>query len=199
MNGACVPARWASNCWPKRLNCVGKSLLKNKEETIFLRDLLLQRLNENILGNLVNGSMEHDYCIWNVSFTFVEGESMLITIRDVAVSSGSACTSASLEPSYVLRAIGLDDETPIRRFDSALGDLTIMKNAKVADPVIRSVAKLRALSSSGNASRVALTLKQNGPLRSWRLNGLENKVIDHYENPRNVGTLNKGENNVGTG
>ena len=43
----------------------------------------------------------------NVSFTFVEGESMLMAIRDVAVSSGSACTSASLEPSYVLRAIGL--------------------------------------------------------------------------------------------
>lgn len=59
----------------------------------------------------INGDLEqrvpHNL---NISFAFVEGESLLMALKDLAVSSGSACTSASLEPSYVLRALGLDDE-----------------------------------------------------------------------------------------
>ena len=59
----------------------------------------------------LNGDMEHRYRgNLNVSFAYVEGESLMMALKDMAVSSGSACTSASLEPSYVLRALGLNDE-----------------------------------------------------------------------------------------
>jgi len=76
---------------------------------------LSQRFRDKISSALefvvVNGDPEHTYpgCI-NLSFAFVEGESLLMALKDVAISSGSACTSASLEPSYVLRAIGADED-----------------------------------------------------------------------------------------
>jgi cysteine desulfurase len=76
---------------------------------------LSNRFREKISSALefvvVNGDPEHTYpgCI-NLSFAFVEGESLLMALKDVALSSGSACTSASLEPSYVLRAIGADED-----------------------------------------------------------------------------------------
>ncbi len=75
-----------------------------------LRDKLLSGL-QNIEEIYINGDMEHRvYNNLNVSFNYVEGESLIMAIKDIAVSSGSACTSASLEPSYVLRAIGRNDE-----------------------------------------------------------------------------------------
>merc|ERR1712046_215019 len=68
-------------------------------------------IEENIPDVVRNGDPEHNYpgCL-NYSFAYVEGESLLMALKNVAVSSGSACTSASLEPSYVLRALGVDDE-----------------------------------------------------------------------------------------
>jgi cysteine desulfurase len=76
-----------------------------------LRDHLLRGLEENLDHIYVNGSLEHRVPNnLNVSFAYVEGESLLMGISDVAVSSGSACTSASLEPSYVLKALGTGDE-----------------------------------------------------------------------------------------
>ena len=75
-----------------------------------LRDRLYNGLKE-IEETYVNGSMEHRVANnLNISFNYVEGESLMMALRDVAVSSGSACTSASLEPSYVLRALGRNDE-----------------------------------------------------------------------------------------
>ena len=122
---------------------------------------MLQRLNENIPEILVNGSMEHRLPgNLNVSFTFVEGESMLMAIRDVAVSSGSACTSASLEPSYVLRAIGLDDENAHSSIRFGIGRFNTEEEIeKVADLVIRSVAKLRALSPLWEMHQEGIDLK----------------------------------------
>ena len=88
-----------------------QDMVGDLKRTTALRDRLLNRLRDEVPEILINGTMaEHLPGNLNVSFKFVEGESLLMAIRDVAVSSGSACTSASLEPSYVLRAIGLDDE-----------------------------------------------------------------------------------------
>ena len=76
-----------------------------------LRDRLNKKLHENLDELYTNGSMEHRLPHnLNVSFAYVEGESLLMGINDVAVSSGSACTSASLEPSYVLKALGAGDD-----------------------------------------------------------------------------------------
>jgi cysteine desulfurase len=118
------------------------------ERTRGLRDRLLTRLQANIPEVLVNGSLERRMPgSLNVSFTFVEGESLLMALRDVAVSSGSACTSASLEPSYVLRALGIDDENAHSSIRFGIGRFNTEEEIDyVADLVIRSVARLRELS-----------------------------------------------------
>jgi cysteine desulfurase len=96
----------------------------------------------------VNGDMErrtpHNL---NVSFNFVEGESLIMAIKDVAVSSGSACTSASLEPSYVLRALGRSDELAHSSIRFTLGRFTTDEEIDYAVQLIRGkIAKLRELS-----------------------------------------------------
>src|SRR5205085_1182560 len=76
-----------------------------------LRTRLYKGLTSRLVETYVNGSLEHRLPgNLNISFAFVEGESLLMALKDVAVSSGSACTSASLEPSYVLRALGVGEE-----------------------------------------------------------------------------------------
>jgi cysteine desulfurase len=83
----------------------------------------------------------------NVSFNFVEGESLIMALKDIAVSSGSACTSASLEPSYVLRAIGLKDELAHSSIRFGLGRFTTEEEVDYTVNLVRdSVEKLRLLS-----------------------------------------------------
>jgi cysteine desulfurase len=83
----------------------------------------------------------------NVSFNFVEGESLIMSLNDLAVSSGSACTSASLEPSYVLRALGLNDEMAHSSLRFSIGRFTTEENVDFAIGKIRAaVEKLRELS-----------------------------------------------------
>jgi len=83
----------------------------------------------------------------NVSFNFVEGESLLMSLKDLAVSSGSACTSASLEPSYVLRAIGLSDELAHSSIRFGFGRYTTEEDIDYAVKQIdAAITKLRALS-----------------------------------------------------
>ena len=76
-----------------------------------LADRLIKKLTDSLPDVIRNGDAEQTYpgCV-NLSFAYVEGESLLMALKDVALSSGSACTSASLEPSYVLRAIGADED-----------------------------------------------------------------------------------------
>lgn len=84
---------------------------KDIEHCLKLRQRLLDGILANIPEVYVNGNMQHHVCTnLNISFAFIEGESLMMAVKDLAVSSGSACTSASLEPSYVLRALGRDDE-----------------------------------------------------------------------------------------
>ena len=83
----------------------------------------------------------------NVSFSFVEGEAMLMAIKDVAVSSGSACTSASLEPSYVLRALGVDTELAHSSIRFGIGKQnTVEEIDYVAELVVGQVQRLREMS-----------------------------------------------------
>jgi cysteine desulfurase len=112
-----------------------------------LRDRLLAKLG-SIPEVRINGSLTqripHNL---NISFTFVEGESLLMGIKGVAVSSGSACTSASLEPSYVLRALGLSDEVAHSSIRFSIGRFTTEADVDAAAARVQAtVEKLRSLS-----------------------------------------------------
>jgi len=112
-----------------------------------LRDKLWQGLSE-IEEVYVNGDMEHRVPHnLNASFNFVEGESLIMAIKDIAVSSGSACTSASLEPSYVLRALGRSDELAHSSIRFTIGRFTTEPDVDYTVELLkRKVEKLRELS-----------------------------------------------------
>ena len=112
-----------------------------------LRDRLLKGL-ESIEEVYVNGDLKRRVAHnLNISFNFVEGESLIMAIKDVAVSSGSACTSASLEPSYVLRALGRSDELAHSSIRFTVGRFTTPAEIDfTVDLVKRKIAKLRELS-----------------------------------------------------
>ncbi|MFZ7230786.1 IscS subfamily cysteine desulfurase [Avibacterium avium] len=112
-----------------------------------LRDRLYNGLKD-IEETYVNGSMEHrvDNNL-NISFNYVEGESLMMALRDIAVSSGSACTSASLEPSYVLRALGLNDELAHSSIRFTVGRYTTEEEIDYTINLVKgAVEKLRELS-----------------------------------------------------
>ena len=113
-----------------------------------LRDRLNQKLHEKLDELYINGSMEHRLPgNLNISFAYVEGESLLMGINDVAVSSGSACTSASLEPSYVLKALGAGDELAHSSIRFGLGRFNTEEEVDyVADKLVGVVSKLREMS-----------------------------------------------------
>jgi cysteine desulfurase len=113
-----------------------------------LRDYLKTKLETALDYTQVNGNMEHHLPgNLNMSFVYVEGESLLMGINDIAVSSGSACTSATLEPSYVLKALGLGDEIAHSSIRFGLGRFNTKAEVDyVADKIIDVVRKLRELS-----------------------------------------------------
>jgi cysteine desulfurase len=117
------------------------------ERIRMLRDKLWKGLSE-IEEVYVNGDMEHRVPHnLNASFNYVEGESLIMAIKDIAVSSGSACTSASLEPSYVLRALGRSDELAHSSIRFTIGRFTTEADIDYTiDLLKRKVAKLRELS-----------------------------------------------------
>ncbi|MDR1660845.1 MAG: IscS subfamily cysteine desulfurase [Azoarcus sp.] len=112
-----------------------------------LRDRLLAGIS-GIEATYVNGDLEHRIAHnLNVSFAYVEGESLMMSIKDIAVSSGSACTSASLEPSYVLRALGREDELAHSSIRFTLGRFTAEEEIDYAVEVLKTkVGRLRDLS-----------------------------------------------------
>ena len=113
-----------------------------------LRDRLSKRLHQKLDEIYVNGSMEHRLPHnLNISFAYVEGESLLMGINDVAVSSGSACTSASLEPSYVLKALGAGDDLAHSSIRFGLGRWTTEEEVDyVVDKLTSVVRRLREMS-----------------------------------------------------
>ena len=112
-----------------------------------LRDRLWNGLSE-MEAVVLNGDLERRIPgNLNVSFNYVEGESLIMAIKDIAVSSGSACTSASLEPSYVLRALGRSDELAHSSIRFTLGKFTTREEVDFAATLVKAkVAKLRELS-----------------------------------------------------
>src|SRR5207253_4443007 len=114
----------------------------------FLRDKLKDRLLASVDEVYINGTMEHRLPNnLNVSFAYVEGESLLMGINEIAVSSGSACTSATLEPSYVLKALGAGDDLAHSSIRFGLGRFNTEEEVDyVAGKVIEVVKKLRELS-----------------------------------------------------
>jgi cysteine desulfurase len=113
-----------------------------------LRDRLNAKLHANLDEIYINGSMEyrlpHNL---NISFAYVEGESLLMGINDVAVSSGSACTSASLEPSYVLKALGAGDDLAHSSIRFGLGRWTTDEEVDyVVEKLTTVVRRLREMS-----------------------------------------------------
>jgi len=117
------------------------------ERTKALRDRFLKGL-EGMEEVYINGDLEHRVPgNINVSFNFVEGESLIMALKDLAVSSGSACTSASLEPSYVLRALGMDDELAHSSLRFSIGRFTTEEDIDTAVTKVKeAVGKLRELS-----------------------------------------------------
>ena len=127
---------------------IAKEEMATENERIrMLRDRLYRGLN-TMEEVYVNGDMEarvpHNL---NISFNFVEGESLIMAIKDVAVSSGSACTSASLEPSYVLRALGRNDELAHSSIRFTVGRFTTEEEVDYVVELLKSkIGKLRDLS-----------------------------------------------------
>ncbi len=120
---------------------------KDLAHVVALRDRLLDGVKDMEEVH-VNGDLEQRYPgNLNISFAFVEGESLIMSLKDLAISSGSACTSASLEPSYVLRALGLNDEMAHSSLRFSFGRFTSEDEVDFAIEKIRAaVTKLRELS-----------------------------------------------------
>lgn len=124
-----------------------EEMATDNERISALRDRLYDGIKD-IPEVYLNGDPEHRIAgILNISFAYIEGESLIMALKDLAVSSGSACTSASLEPSYVLRALGRDDELAHSSIRFSIGRFTTEQDIDYAISKIRSsVEKLRELS-----------------------------------------------------
>ena len=125
----------------------GEEMASDNDRIRMLRDRLYNGL-KNDEEVYINGDYEHRTSgNLNISFNYVEGESLIMALRDLAVSSGSACTSASLEPSYVLRALGRNDELAHSSIRFTIGRFTTVEEIDYTiDLVRKAVEKLRALS-----------------------------------------------------
>ena len=124
-----------------------EEMASENERLMALRDRFLKGL-DGMEEVYVNGDLDHRVPgNLNVSFNFVEGESLIMALKDLAVSSGSACTSASLAPSYVLRALGMDDELAHSSLRFSFGRFTTEEDVDTAVSKVReAVGKLRELS-----------------------------------------------------
>jgi cysteine desulfurase len=132
----------------KACELCGQEMGSESKRILALRERLRTRLASELEAVYLNGSLEHRLPgNLNVSFAYVEGESLLMGLKDVAVSSGSACTSASLEPSYVLQALGVGEELAHTSIRFGIGRFNTEEEVNyVADHVIASVKRLREMS-----------------------------------------------------
>ena len=139
----------------------GKEMPDEAQRLIHLRSQLQAGLFERLDEIYVNGHpTERLPGNLNVSFAYVEGESLLMGINDIAVSSGSACTSATLEPSYVIRALGIDDELAHSSIRFGLGRFNTLEEVDyVTDRVSKEVKRLREMSPLYEMAKEGIDLK----------------------------------------
>lgn len=139
-----------------------KEMAQEIERLRRLRDRLEARLLRGIPDAVINGDLEHRLPhLANVSFPYVEGESLIMGIKEIAVSSGSACTSASLEPSYVLKGLGLGDELAHSSIRFSMGRFTTEAEVDfAADRVIHEVTRLREMSPLWEMVQEGIDLSQ---------------------------------------
>jgi cysteine desulfurase len=126
-----------------------------------LRDRFLSKMRERLPEIYVNGDLEQRIPgNLNISFAFVEGESLIMGIKSLSVSSGSACTSASLEPSYVLRALGVEEEMAHTSLRIGFGRFTTEQEIdRAVDDIARHVTKLREMSPLWEMHQEGVDLK----------------------------------------
>jgi cysteine desulfurase len=138
-----------------------EKMVEEDQRTLVLRNRLWDGVSD-MEEVQVNGSLQHRVAgNLNISFSFVEGESLIMALKDLAVSSGSACTSASLEPSYVLRALGLDDEQAHSSIRFSIGRFTTEEEIDYAVEKVRdAVTKLRELSPLWDMFKDGVDLSQ---------------------------------------
>jgi cysteine desulfurase len=139
----------------------GAEMVSEGKRLFALRERLREGIQSQVTDTFVNGSMEHRLPgNLNISFAYVEGEAMLMGLKDVAVSSGSACTSASLEPSYVLRAVGVAEEMAHTSIRFGLGRFNTEEEVDyVTKLVVGKVNKLRELSPLYEMAQQGIDLK----------------------------------------
>ncbi|KAL8125061.1 cysteine desulfurase, mitochondrial [Apium graveolens] len=125
-----------------------KEMKYDEKRISMLQERMLSGIRAKLDGVVVNGSEERRYVgNLNLSFAYVEGESLLMGLKEVAVSSGSACTSASLEPSYVLRALGVDEDMAHTSIRFGIGRFTTEQEIdRAVELTVKQVEKLREMS-----------------------------------------------------
>mmetsp|Transcript_1455 Transcript_1455/g.2235 ORF Transcript_1455/g.2235 Transcript_1455/m.2235 type:complete len:292 (+) Transcript_1455:633-1508(+) len=141
---------------------VAKYEMENDREWIgFLGDRLYNGIKSQLSDVTLNGDADTRYTgNVNLSFAYVEGESLLMSLKGIAVSSGSACTSASLEPSYVLRAIGVDEENAHTSIRFGIGRFTTIQEVDMAvDSCVKHVTRLREMSPLWEMVQEGIDLK----------------------------------------
>jgi len=140
----------------------GEEMAQEAQNLACLRSRLMDAITGKLDEVYINGSMEHRLPgNLNLSFAYVEGESLLMGINDVAVSSGSACTSATLEPSYVLKALGAGDDLAHSSIRFGIGRFnTAAEVDYVAERVVETVQRLRELSPLYEMAKEGVDLKK---------------------------------------
>lgn len=147
MRSGTVPTNLAVGLGAAAQVCL-EEMKYDSERISKLSKRLIDRITSELTHVVVNGDPEHRYpgCV-NISFAFVEGESLLMACKDIALSSGSACTSASLEPSYVLRAIGAEEDLAHSSIRFGISRFTTEEEIDyTAETTIRHVKNLREMS-----------------------------------------------------
>ena len=150
----CVGLGEAAEICMKEMDAESKRLAK-------LQARMLKGLNAKLTDIHVNGDLEHRIPgNLNIGFAYVEGESLMMGIKGLSVSSGSACTSASLEPSYVLRALGVEEDMAHTSLRIGLGRFTTEQEVDTAvDELVRHVNKLRAMSPLWEMAQEGVDIK----------------------------------------